>query len=114
YNVRGGIEQLMAQHDRAPGVNLYINDDILFVRAFWDFYVRVHGRDDLRTRPIWFNSVNDIPPDAPRGSLILTDVNERAMTKLTAKPELVRVAEASDPEAGSTAMRTTFVIFKKQ
>jgi hypothetical protein len=114
YNIRGGLEQLMAWHDRSPGVNLYINDDTLFVRAFWEFYVRVHGRADLRTRPIWFNSENDIPPEAPPGSLILTDVNDRAMRKLTANPALTRVAEATDPEPGTGTERVTFVIFQKR
>ncbi len=116
YNVRGAIEQLIARHDRTPGVPMYLNDDVLFVRAYWEFYLRLLGRTDLRGRQIMFDSNSEIPADMPSGSLVLTDVNQRAMARLDGRPDFARVAEATDPVSGSSPPeeRTTFVIFQKQ
>lgn len=116
YNVRGAIEQIIALHDRTPGIRLYLNDDVPFMRGFWDYYLRLHNRPDLRGREIMFDSNNDLPPGVERGSLILTDVNSRAMTKLAAHRDLVQVATATDPVPGTSpqARHTTFVIFQKR
>ena len=115
YNVRGAIEQLVAWHDRAPGAQLYLNDDVLFIRGFWDYYLRVLSRRDLHGREIMFDSQNGLPADVAAGSLILTDVNSRAMAALQARGDLVQVAHATDPEPGTSPPieRTTFVIFQK-
>jgi hypothetical protein len=64
---------------------------------------------------VWFNSENGLPGDAPNGSVVVTDVNERAMTRLQAMPGLVRVADITDPaDDGGTDRRVTFVIFQKR
>jgi hypothetical protein len=116
YNVRGAIEQMIALHDRSPGGRLYLNTDVLFIGGFWDYYLRLFNRPDLRGREIMFDSNHDLPPGIEAGSLILTDVNDRAMSKLGARADLVQVARATDPVPGTTPPeeRTSFVIFQKR
>lgn len=115
YNIRGAIEQAIALHDRSPGVRVYLNDDVLFIRGFWEYYLRLLDRPDLRGREIMFDSHNDLPPGIATGSLVLTDVNDRALSKLRAHPGLVEVAHATDPVPGTTppAEHTTFIIFQQ-
>jgi hypothetical protein len=116
YNIRGALEQAIALHDRNPDAPIYLNDDVLFIRAYWEFYLRLLGRTDLRGRQIMFDSNSDLPTEMPSKSLVMTDINERAMAKLDGRPDFARVAEVTDPVAGSSppAERTTFVIFQKQ
>lgn len=115
FNVRGALEQAIRIHDLAPGGPIFINDDILFVRGFWEYYLRVFNRRDLQSRAVWFNSENGLPADVPRGSIIVTNVSERALQRL-AIPELVQVADAKDPVPGTapTLETPTFLIFQKR
>jgi 4-amino-4-deoxy-L-arabinose transferase-like glycosyltransferase len=116
YNIRGAIEQAIAIHDRTAAPYIYFNDDILFVRGFWDYYLRVLRRRELRDQAMWFNSENGLPADIAAGSLVVTDANGRAMQRLTTDRSLARVAEASDPIPGSNppAEQATFVLFQKR
>lgn len=116
YNIRGAFEQAIAIRDRMNGPCIYLNDDILFVRGFWDYYVRVFKRPELLSAARAFNSENGLPADAPSGSVIVSDVNDRAMQRLQSDPALVKVGEATDPVPGSDppSQHTTLVIFQKR
>jgi hypothetical protein len=114
FNVRGALEQAIALHDQQPASRIYINDDILFVRGFWDYYLRVFDRADLHDRATWFNSENGLPADVPPGSIVVSNVNDRAMRYFSSVPSLERRAEVTDPVPGTNppAQETTFVIYQ--
>lgn len=116
YNIRGAIEEIVALHDRAPGARLYLNEDVLFIDAFWEYYLRLLNRGDLRGREIMFNSGHGLPEKIDPGSLILTDVNSRAMAALHARRDLVVVGQATDPVPFTSPVeeRPTFLIFQKR
>ncbi len=116
YNISGAIEQAIAVHGRQPSARFYVNDDILFVRGYWDFYLRMLNRRDLLDKAVWFNSENGLPPDVDRGGVIVTDTNDRAMRRLSEMPALVIVAYATDPvpDSDPPGERRSFAIFQKQ
>lgn len=116
YNIRGALEQAIAIRDRTAAPHIYLNDDILFVRGFWDYYLRVFRRPELHNLTRTFNSENGLPADVAPGSLVVTDVNNRAIQRLATDPTLVEVARATDPVAGSEppSDRPTFLIFQKR
>lgn len=116
YNIRGAIEQALAVHSRQPSARFYVNDDILFVRGYWDFYLRMLNRRDLLDKAVWFNSENGLPADVDRGGVIVTDTNDRAMRTLSEMPSLAVVAYATDPvpDSDPPSERRSFAIFQKQ
>jgi hypothetical protein len=116
FNVRGALEQAIAIRDRTGAPHIYLNDDIPFVRAFWDYYLRVFKRRELQDAALSFNSENGLPADVAAGSLVVTDTNSRAMDKLGIDATLVKVGEATDPMGGTDAPaeQATFVIYQKR
>lgn len=116
YNIRGALEQAIAIRDRTAAPHIYLNDDILFVRGFWDYYLRVFRRRELQDAAMWFNSENGLPAAIAPGSLVVTHANDRAMQHLAADSTLIKVAEATDPVAGSDppATHATFLVFQKR
>lgn len=114
YNIRGALEQAIALRDRTAAPHIYLNDDIQFIRGFWDYYLRVFGRRELQDIAKPFNSENGLPPDMLSGSLVVTDADGRAIQRLAADARMQRVAEATDPIEDSPEERTTFVIFQRR
>lgn len=116
YNIRGALEQAVALRDRTPQATIYINDDILFVRGYWDYYLRVFKRPELKDDAVWFNTENGLPAGIAAGSIVVTNVSERAVQRLSAVPGLVQVAQATDPVPGTTppAEQPTFFIYQQR
>jgi len=115
YNIRGAIEQAIAVHDRSPGVPFYFNDDTLFIRAYWDYYLRVFKRTELLAQAVWFNSEHGLPHLDP-GTIVVTNVSDRVKPVLASVPGLVVVGEATDPVPGTNPPEdtVTFLILQKR
>lgn len=95
---------------------MYLNNEIPFVRAYWRFYARVLRRPDLLGRPMLFDSGN--VGDLRGGSLLLTDVSDKAKAAIAARPDIVELTSASDVNGRDSgldgAAHQTFVVYRKR
>lgn len=96
-NLRGAIEEIIAQDDRQPAPSIYLSNDIAYVDSYWKFYLMKYGRQNLigrttrvnpaevhiRAMPV--NALVLLPTQYESGSL--SKSNDLRTLKLIAEPD---------------------------
>lgn len=116
HNLRGAIEEVIALRDRTGGATVYLNQEIPYVRDYWEFYLKVHRRTELIAPTTTLDSQSDILGDLQPGSLLLTDASERALAAFGGRRDFVQVGLAKDPGGDGEAPDsgpTMFIIYQK-
>ena len=83
YNIRGGLEDLIARQSDPPAP-IYIANNIAWVDYYWPFYLVKYDRTSLRAHTSFIDVSSDPALEqAPAGSLVLC--------LAAAEPRLVRL-----------------------
>jgi 4-amino-4-deoxy-L-arabinose transferase-like glycosyltransferase len=107
YNIRGGVEEMIARGAEAP--HFYLSTSIAYARAYWRFALAKAGVEEWDQRVSGFNPAVVEPEALPPGSLLLAHVEDRRLEELAANGRL-RLVHAV-PELGRDGL---FLVYERR
>jgi hypothetical protein len=116
-NIQGAVERAMSLVDERPAPKVLLSSGIRHVDSYWQFYVRMHGRQDLLPYGELFSfdtaDVDAIAPD----TLLVCLAEDPQAAALTERGYLTVAGVATDPNDRYSALgpgeHVTFVIYRK-
>ncbi len=106
YNIRGGVEELIARRAEAP--HFYMSKSVGYARAYWRFALAKAGLEALDQRVSGLDPATFEPQEVPAGSLILAHVDDARLRELSTAGQLRLVHTV--PELGRDGL---FVIYQR-
>jgi 4-amino-4-deoxy-L-arabinose transferase-like glycosyltransferase len=107
-NLRGALEEVIVREGKAPGRRPYLSEDILWIAAYWQFYLMKHGRTQLLEHTVYFRPASLDIRSVPRGALIVGAFGEPTIETLVQSGELRRLSVVVEPND-----TPSFVIFER-
>jgi hypothetical protein len=107
-NLRGALEEVIVRERTAPGRSLYLSEDVLWIDAYWQFYLMKHGRAQLLEHTVYFRPASLDIRSVPRGALIVGAFGEPTLERLAQSGELGRLSVVVEPND-----TPSFVIFER-
>jgi hypothetical protein len=97
FNHRDALESVIrADHDQpAPAIYLSPQRDP-YVESYWQFAVLKAGRADLRAKTRLIDGSAVDVSQLPSGALLVLHANDRAVARILAHPEIIRVADVAE------------------
>jgi 4-amino-4-deoxy-L-arabinose transferase-like glycosyltransferase len=87
-NLRGTLEEAIAREQRMPGRTPYLSGEILWIDAYWRFYLAKHDQASLLDRTVYYSPAHLDVQSMPRGALIVGKYGEPAVQALVQAGEL--------------------------
>ena len=116
-NIQGAIERAIALGGERQAPKILLSSDIRHVDSYWQFYLRMHDREDLlpNGEPFSFDTtdINALPPD----TLLVCLANDAKAKSLVESGDLTVAGVATDPNDRYSPLgpgeHVTFVIYRK-
>lgn len=105
YNIRGGMEELIARQSAAASP-IFIANNIQWADYYWPFYLVKHGRPELRARTTYLDlSAPGAAASVPPAAVLLCRVADVPALKAAGLRELLAITEPDGSQSFAVMQR---------
>jgi 4-amino-4-deoxy-L-arabinose transferase-like glycosyltransferase len=116
-NIQGAVERTIALDGERPAPKVLLSRDIRHIDSYWQFYLRVHNREDLLPKGEMFSFDNTDIAALPADTLLVCLVDDAKAKALVDGGQLSVAGVATDPNDYYSSLgpgeHVTFVIYRR-